>query len=50
MHVCVPPGRDVDFKQPRSKLLVQHDVEAEELVAAVRRPHVHVEQAKDVWL
>lgn len=44
------PGGDVHFQDPRLEVLVQHDIEAEELVAAVRMPHVHSHQAVHVGL
>lgn len=49
MCVCLP-GRYVDLQDPGLEVLVQHDVKAEQLVAAVRSPNVHLQQAVDVWL
>lgn len=46
--VCLLPWRYVDLQDPGFKVLVQHDVEAEELVAAVRSPNVHLQQSVDV--
>ena len=46
--VCVRPWWYVDLQDPGFELLIQHDVKAEQLVAAVRRLKVHLQQAVDV--
>lgn len=47
---CALPGRYVDLQDPGFQVLIQHDVEAEELVAAVRRFDVHFHIAVNVRL
>lgn len=44
------PGRNVDLQDPGFEVLIQHDVEAKELVAAVRRAKVHLQEAGNVRL
>lgn len=49
-HMCVYviPWWYVDLQYPGFQVLIQHDVKAKELVAAVRRPNVHLQQIDDV--
>lgn len=44
------PWRYVDLQDPGFEVLIQHDVKAEELVAAVCGPDVHLEQTVDIRL
>lgn len=46
--VCVLPWWYVDLQDPGFELLVQHDVKAEQLVAAIRCLKVHLQQAVNV--
>lgn len=50
MFLCVYvlPWWYVDLKEPGFQVLIQHDVKAEQLVAAIRCPYVHLEQAVNV--
>lgn len=50
LYACALPWRYVDLQDPGFELLIQHDVEAKQLVAAVRRPHVALQQVVDVRL
>lgn len=43
------PRGDVHFQDPGLEVLVQHDVETEELMAAVGSPHIHLQQAGHIW-
>lgn len=38
------PRGNVDFQDPRLEVLIQHDVKAKELMAAVGPPHIHLQK------
>lgn len=46
--VCVLPWWYVDLQDPGFEFLIQHDVKAEQLMAAVRCPKVHLQQTVNV--